>query len=83
MAGVPLTVAQRLMRHSDPKLTSNLYTDVRVLDLHGAVEAMAPIAPTVVARVVAKVVPTSGTPSHSEPTDVNKRTVGKKSRKVS
>jgi integrase len=83
MAGVPLTVAQRLMRHSDPKLTSNLYTDVRVLDLHGAVEAMAPIAPKVVARVVAKVVPTSGIPSHSQSTDVNKRTVSKKSRNAS
>jgi integrase len=44
-SGVPLTVAQRLMRHSDPKLTSNIYTDVRVLDLRGAVESI----PSVVA----------------------------------
>ena len=67
MAGVPLTVAQRLMRHSDPKLTSNLYTDVRILDLHGAVESMAPSR----AKVVAKLVATSGMPMQSESTDVN------------
>jgi integrase len=35
LSGVPLTVTQRLMRHSDPKLTSNLYTDIRLLDLQG------------------------------------------------
>jgi integrase len=69
MAGVPLTVAQRLMRHSDPKLTSNLYTDVRLLDLHGAVESMAPIAQS--SRVVTKVVTTPGIPKQSESTDVN------------
>lgn len=69
-AGVPLTVTQRLMRHSNPKLTSNLYTDVLPPDLHGAVEAMAPIAQSS-SKVVAKVVATSGTPIQSESTDVN------------
>jgi integrase len=39
-AGVPLTTAQKLMRHSDPKLTSNLYTDSALLDLQGAVDAL-------------------------------------------
>jgi len=28
-ADVPLTQTQRLMRHSDPKLTANVYTDLR------------------------------------------------------
>jgi integrase len=39
-AGVPLTTAQKLMRHSDPKLTANLYTDAALLDLQGAVDAL-------------------------------------------
>jgi integrase len=39
-AGVPLTTAQKLMRHSDPKLTANVYCDVSLLDLHGAVSAL-------------------------------------------
>jgi integrase len=39
-AGVPLTTAQKLMRHFDPTLTANVYTDVALLDLHGAVDAL-------------------------------------------
>ncbi len=39
-AGVPLTTAQKLMRHSDPKLTANVYTDAALLDLQGAVDAL-------------------------------------------
>ncbi len=31
-AGVPLAVAQKIMRHSDPKLTANFYTHVLVAD---------------------------------------------------
>lgn len=31
-SGVPLAVAQRLMRHSDPKLTANLYTHILIQD---------------------------------------------------
>ncbi len=31
-AGIPLATMQRLMRHSDPKLTANLYTHVLVQD---------------------------------------------------
>jgi len=42
LAGVPLTVTQRLMRHSDPKLTSNLYTDIRLVDMQAAVASVAP-----------------------------------------
>lgn len=37
-AGVPLAVVQKLMRHSDPRLTSNTYLDPAQLDLRGAVE---------------------------------------------
>ncbi len=36
-AGVDLRDAQALMRHSDPKLTSNVYTDIRMDDLRRAV----------------------------------------------
>jgi len=35
--GVDLRDAQRLMRHSDPRLTSNVYSDLRVADLRAAV----------------------------------------------
>jgi len=38
-SGVDLRDAQRLMRHSDPALTSKVYTDVRMVDLHRASEA--------------------------------------------
>ncbi len=37
-AGVPLVTAQQLMRHSDPRLTSNVYTHVMV---EGKAEALA------------------------------------------
>ena len=36
-AGVPLRTAQAAMRHSDPKLTANVYTDPKQLDILGAV----------------------------------------------
>jgi integrase len=36
-AGVSLVQAQRLMRHSDPKLTANVYTRLRLDDAHEAV----------------------------------------------
>lgn len=45
-AGVPLQVAQRAMRHSDVRLTTNVYTDPRLLDLRAAVEALPHIAAT-------------------------------------
>jgi len=37
MKGVDLRVTQRLMRHCDPRLTANLYTDPMLLDMRGAV----------------------------------------------
>ncbi len=39
-AGVPLRTAQAAMRHSDPSLTANVYTDPQLLDVAGAVEAL-------------------------------------------
>jgi integrase len=38
--GVPLRTAQAAMRHSDPSLTANVYTDPRLLDVHGALDAL-------------------------------------------
>jgi integrase len=37
LAGVELRRTQRLMRHSDPKLTATVYTDPALLDLAGEV----------------------------------------------
>jgi len=39
-AGVPLTVAQKLARHCDPKLTANVYTHLEVADLAAAIESL-------------------------------------------
>lgn len=39
-SGVPLVVAQKLMRHSDPRLTACTYTDLGMADLSSAVESM-------------------------------------------
>ena len=38
--GVPLRTAQAAMRHSDPRLTANVYTDPRLLDVSGALEVL-------------------------------------------
>lgn len=39
---VTLTQAQRLLRHSDPKLTANVYTKLRLEDAHAAVAKIDP-----------------------------------------
>ena len=39
-AGVPLTIAQRVLGHSDPKLTAAVYVDLRGEDLRVAAEMM-------------------------------------------
>src|SRR5579872_73147 len=41
-AGVTLTQAQRLLRHSDPKLTANVYTKLELVDAHAAVAKIEP-----------------------------------------
>lgn len=40
LGGVPLAVAQKLARHSDPRLTANVYTSLGLADLHRAVESL-------------------------------------------
>jgi integrase len=39
-AGVPLRTAQAVMRHSDPSLTANIYTDPTLLDTAAAIVAL-------------------------------------------
>ena len=39
-AGVPVATAQRILRHSDPKLTMSLYTHLGILDTTAAVESL-------------------------------------------
>jgi integrase len=38
--GVSLRTAQAAMRHSDPSLTANVYTDPRLLDVSGALDSL-------------------------------------------
>ena len=38
--GVPLRTTQEAMRHNDPRLTANVYTDPRLLDVAGAMAAL-------------------------------------------
>jgi integrase len=38
--GEPLRTAQAAMRHSDPSLTANVYTDPRLLDVSGALDVL-------------------------------------------
>ena len=42
--GVPLRTAQAAMRHSTPTLTANVYTDPKLLDITGALDAL-PLLP--------------------------------------
>lgn len=42
--GVSLRTAQAAMRHSDPSLTANVYTDTTMLDVAGALEALPKLA---------------------------------------
>jgi site-specific recombinase XerD len=41
--GVGLAQAQRLLGHSDPKLTMAIYTHLGIEDLRGAVESLPPL----------------------------------------
>src|SRR5262249_26602773 len=38
--GVSPRTAQAAMRHSDPSLTANVYTDPKLLDVHGALDSL-------------------------------------------
>ena len=44
-AGVPLRTAQAAMRHSKPELTANVYTDPKLLDIAGAINALPTLSP--------------------------------------
>jgi hypothetical protein len=44
-AGISPKLAQTLARHSDPKLTMNIYTHVDATDQAGAIEKLAPPPP--------------------------------------
>jgi integrase len=46
-SGVPPRVAQRLMRHSDIRLTMQTYTDPKLFDLMGAIDSLPSVAPGV------------------------------------
>jgi len=58
--GVPLRTAQEAMRHSDPSLTANVYTDPRLLDVAGALEAL----PSLPLRAEDRDDPATGTNGH-------------------
>ena len=62
-AGVPLRTAQAAMRHSKPELTANVYTDPKLLDIAGAIEALPALAtPEKPARAVVGAIGTSDGP---------------------
>ncbi len=61
MAGVSLRTAQAAMRHSTPTLTANIYTDPRLLDVHGAVEALPMLSLTMTRQEAPEVMRATGT----------------------
>jgi integrase len=52
-AGIAPRVAMSLMRHTDLRLTMNVYTDPRIFDMAGAVEKLTALKPFEVPAVVA------------------------------
>lgn len=38
--GVPIATAQRILRHSDPKITMSIYSHLGIMDTHAAVEGL-------------------------------------------
>jgi hypothetical protein len=60
--GVPLRTAQDAMRHSDPSLTANVYTDPKLLDVAGAVASLPDLPLGMSDRTVERVA------THSTPT---------------
>ena len=39
-SGVGLVIAQRILRHSDPRLTANIYSRVDMADLQSGIDRM-------------------------------------------
>jgi integrase len=46
-AGVPLVVAQRMLRHADPRLTANVYTRVDLADMRAGIARLPSLVPVV------------------------------------
>ena len=65
-SGVPMRTAQQLMRHSDIRLTANVYVDPALLDLQGAVESI----PSVASSVAQPAVKSSATRSSDGKTSI-------------
>ncbi len=59
--GVSLRTAQEAMRHSDPKLTANVYTDPKLLDIAGALEALPMLSLDVPSSAEAETMKATGT----------------------
>lgn len=57
--GIPLRTVQALMRHSDPRLTADQYTDLALLDTEGALGAL-PSFPLVAPSSSARATGTAG-----------------------
>lgn len=64
--GAPVKVAQELARHSDPKLTLNIYTKLGIHDLTGALNVLPPTSPP-------RSMPESGESSAQQPTQQRAR----------
>jgi integrase len=69
-SGVPMRTAQQLMRHSDIRLTANVYVDPALLDLQGAVESL-PSVPSVASFVAPSVAQPAGNPCATQSSDDN------------
>ena len=68
-SGVSMRTAQQLMRHSDIRLTANVYVDPALLDLQGAVESL-PSVPSVAPSVAHGTVKSSATQSSDDKTSI-------------
>ena len=68
-SGVSMRTAQQLMRHSDIRLTANVYVDPALLDLQGAVESL-PSVPSVAPSVAHGTVKRSATQSSHDKTSI-------------
>ena len=68
-SGVSMRTVQQLMRHSDIRLTANVYVDPALLDLQGAVESL-PSVPSVAPCVAHGTVKSSATQSSDDKTSI-------------
>ena len=66
-AGIPLAVMQKLMRHSDPKLTAGIYTHVLIADKAHELAKLPSLLPTAPKQATAR----TGTDDLDEPPAMN------------